>query len=209
MKKIKSKEELSLPGLAEYELLHSKKKITRLEKSWAGVFRQHILPFLPVEEISRLYSDSVGRPSKELYANCGAVVLQAIFDLQDDKAIDEFAFSEQWHYALDCYDEKDHLIGERTLFSMRSKIQKLELWVTIFSRVTDAMITHFGIDVSKQRLDSVHVHSNMARLGRIRLMSRTISHFLHNLKRQDKALFFSAIPLSLLEPKMSDSNELS
>jgi IS5 family transposase len=198
MKKIKHKEELAIPGLAEHELLHSKQKLARLEKSWAGVFRQHILPYLPVEKMSRFYSDSMGRQSKELYALFGAVVLQEVFDLNDEKTVEELAFSEQWHFALDCYDERDHLICERTLYTMRFQIQQLELWDKIFNKVTHEMITCFGVDVSKQRLDSVHVYSNMARLGRIRLMSLTVSQFLRNLKRQSQALF-STIPLSVIE----------
>ena len=41
-----------------------------------------------------------------------------------------------------------------------------------------------GVDPSLQRLDSVHVFSNMRHLGRIGLFVRTIKKFLHNLKRQ-------------------------
>lgn len=202
MKKIKSKDVLDIPGLEEFNLLHSAKKVARLEKSWAGVFRQHILPHLPVQEVSQFYSESEGRPSKELYAILGAVVLQQVFNLSDEKTVEELAFSEQWHYALDCYDENDHLIAERTLWQMRYYVHKLSLSDVIFSRATDYLVDYFGVDISSQRLDSVHVHSNMARLGRIRLMSQTISHFLKNLKRQDKALYSSAIPLKLLEKYM-------
>ncbi len=199
MKKIKSKEVIDLPGLEEYNLKHSEKKLSRLEKSWAGIFRHHILPYLPVQEIGCFFSDSMGRPSKELYAVIGTVVLQQIFNLSDEKTVEELAFSEQWHYALDCYDENDQLIAERTLWKIRDCFQKLQLWETTFNRTTDRLLEYFGTDVSKQRLDSVHVYSNMARLGRIRLMSRTVGNFLHNLKRQDSVFFSNAIPLSLLE----------
>lgn len=199
MKKIKSKEVMSFPGLEEYNLIHSDKKISRLKKSWAGVFRKHILPILPVQEVSQFYSDSQGRLSKELYALIGAVVLQQMFDLSDAKTVEELAFSEQWHYALDCYDENDQLIAERTFWQMRTNVYKLRLAETIFTRATDHLVDYFGVDVSNQRLDSVHVHSNMARLGRIRLMSQTISQFLKNLRRQNKELHSSAIPSSLLE----------
>jgi len=47
-----------------------------LKKSWAGVFRKHILPLLPAEKICRKYSSRLGRPSKKLYTVIGAVVLQ-------------------------------------------------------------------------------------------------------------------------------------
>jgi len=57
------------------------------------------------------------------------------------------------------------------------------------------------------RLDSVHVHSNMARLGRIRIMVRTIIKFLKNLKRQDLALFNSEISLEMIDKYLKKSAE--
>jgi len=45
------------------------------------------------------------------------------------------------------------------------------------------------VDTGKQRLDSVHIRSNMQRLGRLRILSRTIRKFLTNLKRHHKELF--------------------
>ena len=47
----------------------------------------------------------------------------------------------------------------------------------------------FNVDTSGQRLDSVHVYSNMANLGRVRLMARTLTKFLKNLKRHFSEIF--------------------
>jgi hypothetical protein len=47
----------------------------------------------------------------------------------------------------------------------------------------------FGVDPEKQRLDSVHIRSNMRKLGRIRIFSQTILKFLVNLKRHHRDLF--------------------
>jgi len=44
-------------------------------------------------------------------------------------------------------------------------------------------------DMSKQRMDSVHVKSNMRNLGRIGLFTKTIKKFLINLKRHHRELF--------------------
>ena len=101
----------------------------------------------------------------------------------------ELAFNEQWHFALDCFDEDDQIISEKTLWTMRDNIVKLGLSSSIFNLTTDHLIKYFNVDVSKQRIDSVHVHSNMAHLGRIRILVRTTIKFLKNLKRHHTELF--------------------
>lgn len=47
----------------------------------------------------------------------------------------------------------------------------------------------FGVDTSKQWIDSVHIRSNMRRLGRICIFSQSIHNFLVNLKRQRRVIF--------------------
>ena len=59
----------------------------------------------------------------------------------------------------------------------------------MFHRVTSALIDILDLDVSRQRLDSTHIYSDMATFGRTQLMGVTIRRFLKQLKRQDKDLF--------------------
>jgi len=40
----------------------------RLEKSWARLFREEILPELPVHKLRPFFSESKGAPTKDLYA---------------------------------------------------------------------------------------------------------------------------------------------
>ena len=77
-----------------------------LEESWAGLLRGHILPELPVDQIA-CYTAVCGRPSKELYASLGVLILQQMHDLTDQETVLQFAFNEQWHYALDIVEESD------------------------------------------------------------------------------------------------------
>jgi len=49
-----------------------------------------------------------------------------------------------------------------------------ELAEGIFQDVTKALIEALELDVSRQRLDSTHIHSDMATFGRTRLMAVTI-----------------------------------
>ena len=51
-----------------------------LERSWAGVFRQHLLMQLPVEKLAPLFRTDDGRPSKDLHVALGVLILQQMFD---------------------------------------------------------------------------------------------------------------------------------
>jgi len=199
MIKIKNKEQLEIVGLEDWRNGYSLKKIALLEKSWALVFREYILPYIPVKSIKKFYSDKTGRNSKELYSTIGAVILQQFFDLSDAETVEKLAFDQQWHVALDCFDEEDQVMCERTLFSMRTHISEENLADKIFAIATDVMVETLQIDVSKQRLDSVHVNSNMACLGRIRILHRGIVKFLRNLKKKHPKVFNSLISEDLIE----------
>ncbi len=74
---------------------------------------------------------------------------------------------------------------------MRHILTTDKLAKSIFNDATDRLKEVYKVDTNLQRLDSVHIHSNMARLGRVRLLARVCTKFLINLKRQDKALYES------------------
>ena len=44
----------------------SPKRRRMLDEDWPGLFREHLLDELPVEQISPHFKDGVGRPTKEL-----------------------------------------------------------------------------------------------------------------------------------------------
>ena len=67
-----------------------------MEQSWAGLFREHILPQLPVNKIAPYFTEGFGRPTKELYMALGVVVLQQAQDLPDTETLYQLAFNEQW-----------------------------------------------------------------------------------------------------------------
>ena len=207
MIKIKSKNQLELVGLEDWRYRFSTKKIALLEKLWGLTFREFILPYLPVKSIAKFYSDKTGRNSKELYSTMGAVVLQQFFDLSDAETVGKLAFDQQWHVALDCFDEEDQVICERTLFSMRTHISEENLADKIFATATDVMVKALQIDVSKQRLDSVHVNSNMACLGRIRILHRANAKFLRNLKKKHPKCFNSLISEGLIKKYLTKDQD--
>ncbi|MCK5069127.1 MAG: transposase, partial [Desulfocapsa sp.] len=161
-----------------------------LEESWAGLFQKILLPVLPVQKIAIYFNSGIGRPTKELTSSMGVLLFQQIFDLTDEETIEHLAFNIQWHYALNLPEESDSFkyISPKTLWTLRDLLVKHSIDTDIFEVIRDKIIEVFSVDTSKQRIDSVHIKSNMRKLGRIRLIANTIAKFIKNLQRHHKEL---------------------
>ena len=185
----------------------SPKRRRMLEESWPGLFREHLLDELPVEQIIPFFRDDFGRPSKELYTLLGALLFQQTMDLNDADTVEQLAFNIQWHYALNITEESDSAkyISEKTLWTWRQVLIEHKLDQLIFNNMTEKLAEVFQVDTSNQRIDSVHIKSNMRRLGRIGIFSQTIHKFLINLKRHQQKLF-DTISLSLVDRYVSQKS---
>ena len=64
--------------------------------------------------------------------------------------------------------------------------------------MVDEIIKKADIKFTRQRLDSVHIKSNMAELGRVRLFCRTIEMFLAKLEKKGPDQF------ELIDPALID-----
>ncbi|NNL78509.1 MAG: hypothetical protein HKO68_19435 [Desulfobacterales bacterium] len=169
----------------------SPKRRRMLDEDWPGLFRKHLLHDLPVEKIASYFKKGVGRPTKELHTVLGVLLLQQAMDLNDQAAIEQLCFNIQWHYALNIPEESDDAkyISEKTLYTMRQLMIVHNLDTLMFANISDKLAKVFDVDTKKQRIDSVHIHSNMRKLGRISIFAHTISKFLVNLKRHHCRLF--------------------
>ena len=67
---------------------------------WQGVFRHVLLEVMPVAELGRHFSDSLGAPTKELYAMAGLVFLTDFFGWTPQEAIEAYIFRSDVQYAL-------------------------------------------------------------------------------------------------------------
>lgn len=162
-----------------------------LDAGWPGLFRQQILPSIPVNRVAKHFDTTFGRPTKELYAMLGALILQQAFDLTDEETVQQYCFNIQWHYSLNITEESDSAkyIAPKTLWNNRNIVSQKDLEDDIFNAGTDKLAQVFKVVIDKQRLDSVHVKSNMRRLGRIGIFSESIHKFLVNLKRSRQGCF--------------------
>jgi hypothetical protein len=182
----------------------SPKRRRMLDKGWPGLFREHLLNELPVDKIVPFFREDFGRPGKELYTLLGVLLFQQTMDLNDIDTVDQLSFNIQWHYALNITEESDSAkyISEKTLWSWRQVLIEHRLDQLIFDNISEKLAKVFHVDTSNQRIDSVHIQSNMRRLGRIGIFSQTIHKFLVNLKRHHTNLFES-IADPLIERYMS------
>ena len=171
----------------------SPKRRQLLEESWAGLYRNTVLGELPVEAFAPYFEKSFGRPTKELYTVLSLLLLQQFLDLTDEDAIYQLAFNIQWHFALNIPEESDaaKYFCPKTLWNMRNIAVENNLEGILFDRITAKLAAAFKVDTDKQRIDSVHIKSNMRRLGRIGIFSSSIHKFLVNLNRHHKTLFES------------------
>lgn len=176
------------------------KRRQMLDSGWPGLFREFILPTIPVNEVFKHFNSSFGRPTKELFSSLGALVLQQTFDLTDEETVEQFAFNIQWHYSLNISEESDDAkyISPKTLWNCRNIISQNGLEDKIFNAATGKLAEVFKVNIDQQRIDSVHIKSNMRRLGRISIFSESTHKFLENLKRSHPNYF------DLVNQKLTD-----
>jgi hypothetical protein len=86
---------------------------------------------------------------------------------------------------------------------MRNIVTDNDLDTVLFEQITDTLANVFRVDTTQQRMDSVHIKSNMRRLGRIGILVRCLRKFLVNLKRQYKELF-EVLPREWVEKYFSE-----
>tara|TARA_B100000315_G_scaffold219805_1_gene221962 strand:+ start:329 stop:2071 length:1743 start_codon:yes stop_codon:yes gene_type:complete len=169
----------------------SPKRRYLLAQSWAGLFKEEILCEFSIRKLAPFFTDGFGRPIKELHTVLGVLILQQTHDLTDEETVNQLAFNIQWHYALNIPEESDSAkyMCLKTLWNMCSIVVGNGLETILFESINSKLATVFKVDTDKQRIDSMHIKSNMRRLGRIGIFTKTIHKFLVNLKRGHKEQF--------------------
>ncbi|MCK4296651.1 MAG: hypothetical protein KAX28_08385, partial [Candidatus Marinimicrobia bacterium] len=113
--------------------------------------------------------------------------------LTDEEACNQLAFDLRWHYALNLSEESDaaKYICPKTLWNLRSILTENSIDVDMFKAIRDKLAKLYNVDTDNQRIDSVHIKSNMRKLGRIGIFVTGIIKFLRNLKRSHRGRFDS------------------
>lgn len=157
------------------------RKRRMLQRSWAGVFHEHLLERLPVDKFAMHFSSGMGRPTKDLHVVMGVLILQQLHDLTDAATVDALVFNMMWHYALDIRDDADAYLCEKTLRNYRRLMIDHGLDHLLFTELTDELIKAFDVSTDKQRLDSTAIRSAMRNLTRLGVVVESISKFVREL----------------------------
>jgi hypothetical protein len=177
------------------EVMFSPMALRRLRDDWPELFRWQLLHLMPVDKLGRNFHPWLGCPTKELYGMAGVIFLKEFFNLTIEETVRRCLFDLSWHYALNMVPNAASMSHATIERYMRLFVQD-DLAAEVFHRVTSAMIEALEVNVSRQRLDSTHVFSDMASFGRTKLMGVTIKRFLTQLKRHHPEAY-DALPESV------------
>ena len=177
-----------------FEGSFGKLALDRLANGWQSIFRAILLSLMPVKQLGTHFHLVLGRPTKELYSVAGLLFLQESFDWTNEQAVEAYLFRTDVQFALNL--EPGTEMCARTLKRYRVLFLKDDLAAQIMNDVTLELVKQLDLKIDKQRLDSTHVFSNMASLGRTRMMAVANKRFLAQVQRHQRDAF-DALPETL------------
>ena len=179
------------------ESMFSPMAIRMMRNDWQHVFRRALLKLMPAGKLGEHFHPVLGCRTKELYGMAGAIFLKEYFHLTIQQAVERCVLDVGWQYALNI-ETMTASMSHASIERYSKLIAQENLDRDIFEKVTAALIEALELDVSRQRLDSTHIQSDMAVFGGTRLMAVTVKRFLVQLKRH-QAQFHRQLPAELLE----------
>jgi hypothetical protein len=180
-------------------------KRRRLERTWAWAFRTAALPLIDEKIFEHLYHKDNGRPNKPVQTVIGLLLLKDMWDQTDEETLFNLDFNLAWQVALDLDPDEAHCC-QKTLHNFRARLMASEADALLFRALTDRILGALGVDTGKQRLDSTHILSNIARLTRLGLFCETIQLFLSTLKSESPQKF-DTIPEALRRRYLKDDGK--
>ena len=84
----------------EEAYLFSEKAYEKLQEGWQHLFRTVLLELMPADELSENFSKTMGRPTKELYAMAGLVVIAMMYGWTAGQAAMAYMFDLSVQHAL-------------------------------------------------------------------------------------------------------------
>jgi len=125
-----------------------------------------------------------------------------MFDLTDEEVLFNLEYNLAYQVALGL-DLDEASCCQKTLHNSRLKLIQSQADVLVFRSLTDRIVAGLGVNAGKQRLDSTHILSNIARLTRLSLFCETIRTFLCSLQKSWSSKF-DTIPASLRRRYLRD-----
>lgn len=169
----------------------------RIRAGWWHLFRHTILELMPVEALEKHFHPAIGRPTKELYSMAGLLLVKEFNNWTEEEAVDAYMFHAAIQYALNLPPAQQSL-SLRTLERYVRLFRENDLAARVMHDVTTRLVEVLELDISRQRLDSTHINSDMAVFGGTRLMGVAIKRFLTQVKRHEPEEY-AALPEAIRE----------
>ena len=170
----------------------------KLLTSWAEVFRNDVLVYVPEDAFAHLYCDNNGRPNFPIRVLVGLSLIKELRNYTDAQLFEAFHFDLLVHHALGIASG-EVTMAERTLYNFRARAAGDPAVLQVFEELTDRMIASLSLCTDVQRLDSTQVSSNMVHLSRLQLFVQTMERFVAKLAAEQVALLPEAIQERYLE----------
>lgn len=120
---------------------------------------------MPVDALAAHFHEVMGRPTKELYSVAGLLLIKEFMNWTNERAADSYMFDVSIQYALNLKPHQQSMC-ERTVERYNKLFREDDLASKIMQQVTIKLVELLELDVSRQRLDSTHVQSNIAPSGK-------------------------------------------
>lgn len=155
-----------------------------IDNGWQGLFREVLLAQMPIALIGEGLSDYQGRPTVELHAITALLLIREFQGWTVPQTHEALLFRTDIQFALNL--EPGTEITQRTIERYIARMQSNEkISEEIFAKVTDTLLRSLEVKVKKQRLDSTHVLSDMARLGRAQMIGVALRRFMKKVEKYD------------------------
>ena len=171
--------------------------LKHLQNGWQGIFRRSLLKLMPAERVGEKFSPDLGRPSKELYSVIGLILIAEMRHLTGEQAAEAYTFDAGVQFALNLSRDAQYL-SARSVDNYRRLLREDDHAREIFQNISATLVRELDLDIRRQRLDSTHVLSHMARLGRQQLLATGVRRFLKALVGKHPAEH-AAVDPALLE----------
>lgn len=151
------------------------------------------------ERFSSLYAQT-GRPNFSVARIVGLHILQELFALDDQSALDSYSFDVRWQFALGVGEEAPYL-SRRSYVEFRRRLvehdPQMESMRGVFEQVSEAAISSLQVSVQQQRLDSTLIVSNIQQRGLEVLFRQTLEQLCDRLDDARRGMLSAPLRESL------------
>ena len=185
----------------------SKDMRKRIEKSILPLFYEEVFCKIDEDLFIPLYSEKASRPNCPVNVLVGLEILKHLFNLSDEQLFNTYARDLGYKLALGQQDLSEGDISIRTLYNFRRRVvayaqeHGVNLMLEVFESLTTRFIEKAGVCTDIIRMDSTQITSNMRRMSRIDIMSRTLQQFLKGLDLEEIARYQQAYEQYIDEDK--------